>query len=343
MKICKKTIHIKILVSFIVITLVGCSNKNEITILEGPAFGTSYRIEYYSKTKSKNIEKGIDSIINSINNSLSTYINKSDISKINNGDQTIITNEQFRDVFNLSKEIFYKSDGYFDPTVGSLRNAYGFGDIQPLKKITNSKIDSILEFVGFNKVKLLSNGKIFKDDPRVYLDFNSIAKGYAVDRIVLFLKNSGSENLRVEIGGEIRTSGRNLRYNLDWTILLESANSKIDNREFLARIKLVDQAIAGSGNFRKFRIDSVTNRKYVHTINPLSGQAEQSDILNSYVIADNCAIADGYATTFMAMGIEKSKKLISNLENIDVFLVYSDSIGETKYYITPGFKNSIVE
>ena len=340
---CENTLQIKILVSFILITVISCSSKDEIKIIEGPAFGTSYRIEYYGKPETEIIEKGIDSIINSINNSLSTYLAESDISKINNGDQTIRIDEQFRDVFNLSKEIFYKSDGYFDPTVGSLRNAYGFGDTKPLKQINDTKLDSILDFVGFNKVKLLENRKVSKKNPKIYLDFNSIAKGYAVDRVVLFLEKSGIKNLRVEIGGELRTLGKNLKYNLDWTILLESVNSKINNRDYLARIKLIDKAIAGSGNFRKFRIDSVSKRKYVHTINPLNGKAEQSDILNSYVIANDCASADGYATTFMAMGIEKSKKLISVLENVEAYLVYLDSNGSVKYYITPGFEELIIK
>lgn len=201
----------------------------------------------------------------------------------------------------------------------------------------------MMNYVGFDKVKLLTNGKIFKENKNIYIDFNSIAKGYAIDKIVEYIQSNAIENLRVEVGGEIRTTGKNLMYDINWTVGIESIDSKVSNRVSRARIKLVNKSIAGSGNFRKNRFDSVNRKKYVHTINPLTGKAEQGNVLSSYVIATTCAEADGYATTFMAMGIEKSKKLLSELDEIDAYLVYLDSLGETKTYITKNFKKLIID
>jgi len=338
------SISVSAIIFIFVILFIGCERKNErLIILSGPALGTSYRIEYYSTDTSAKISKEIDSIIFSINKSLSTYLPNSDISQINNGNSEIVTDSLFQDVFYLSKEIYEKSNGFFDPTVGNLRNAYGFGDTKPMISITDFKIDSMMNYVGFNKLKLLDNGKIIKDDPKIYLDFNSVAKGYTIDRIVEFIKSTGVANLRVELGGEIRTLGKNINYNDYWTIAIESIDSEINNRKSRARLKLIDQSIAGSGNYRKYRIDSITKIKYVHTINPLNGKAEQSDVLSSYVIANNCAEADAYATTFMAMGIKESKRLLTLLNGIDAYLVYSDSLGETKVHITKGFQKLIIE
>lgn len=325
-------------------TLIACDNgKQQLITLEGLAFGTSYKIEYYEVHNNPNIPKGIDSIIYTINKSLSTYLPKSDITGINNGNKDIVTDSVFRDVFNLSKEIHRKSDGYFDPTVGVLRNAYGFGDTKPIRSISKFKLDSMMNYVGFDKVILLENGKVFKEKKNIYLDFNSIGKGYAIDKITEYIQNNGIENLRVEIGGEIRAAGSNLLYSINWTVGIESIDSKVENRKSRARIELKNKSIAGSGNFRKYRIDSNTQKKYVHTINPLNGSAEQGNVLSSYVLANTCAEADGYATTFMAMGIEKSRKLLSELDGIDAYLVYSDSLGETKTYITEGFKGVILD
>ena len=327
-----------------VLSFFCCDSKNQKLItLNGLAFGTSYKIEYYDFNNKPEISKGIDSVIYSINKSLSTYLPESDISKINKGNKNIITDILFQDVFNLSKKIHRKSEGYFDPTVGVLRNAYGFGDTKPIKLITDSKLDSMMNYVGFDKVKLLENGKVLKENKNIYLDFNSIAKGYAIDKIVEYIKSKNIDNLRVEVGGELRTVGRNLLYDINWTIGIESINSKVSNRMLRARINLINKSIAGSGNFRKNRIDSITNKKYVHTINPLNGKAEQGDVLSSYVIAKTCAEADAYATTFMAMGIKNSKKMISRLGEIDAYLVYLDSLGQTKTYITKGFENLIIE
>lgn len=324
------------------LSLFCCDNKKLIT-LNGLAFGTSYKIEYYDFKEKPIILKGIDSIIYSINKSLSTYLPKSDITKINNGNKNIITDILFQDVFKLSKEIHKKSEGYFDPTIGVLRNAYGFGDTKPINSITDSKVDSMMNYVGFDKAKLLENGKVYKENKNIYLDFNSIAKGYAIDKIVEYIKNKGITNLRVEVGGEIRTVGKNLLYDINWTVGIESIDSKINNRTLVARIELKNKSIAGSGNFRKNRIDSITNKKYVHTINPLNGKAEQGNVLSSFIIANTCAEADGYATAFMAMGIEKSKKMLSKLNGIDAYLVYLDSLGQTKTYITKGFEKLIIK
>ncbi|WP_379932843.1 FAD:protein FMN transferase [Maribacter chungangensis] len=311
--------------------------------MNGLAFGTTYRIEYYDFKDTIKIEEGIASVIDSINNSLSTYLPESEISKINRGNSNIVTDILFQDVFKLSKEIHKKSNGYFDPTVGILRNAYGFGDTKPIKLITDLKLDSMMNYVGFDKVRLLPNGKVYKTNKAIYLDFNSIAKGYAVDRIVSYIKSKGIKNLRVEVGGEIRTHGKHLFYDMNWTVGIEGIESQINNRTSVARIELINKSIAGSGNYRKYRVDSLTNKKYVHTINPLNGKAEQGDVLSAFVIAETCAIADGYATTFMAMGIDNSKKMIPSLENIEAYLVYLDSLGQTKTYITAGFKKLIIE
>ena len=345
MNICRQ-IKISRFLILLLLTIFIWSCKNEIQkliTLKGLAFGTSYKIEYYDLNENPKISVGIDSVIQSINKSLSTYLPKSDISKINIGNSNIVTDLLFQDVFNLSKEIHKKSGGYFDPTIGVLRNAYGFGDIQPIKSITVSKLDSMMNYVGFNKVRLLENGKIYKENRNIYLDFNSIAKGYAIDKIVEYILSSTIENLRVEVGGEIKTVGKNLLYDINWTIGIESIDSEISNRTSRVRIELINKSIAGSGNFRKNRVDSITNKKYVHTINPLNGKAEQGNLLSSYVIAKTCAEADGYATTFMAMGIEKSKKLLSELDGIDAYLVYLDSLGQKKTYITKGFEKLIIE
>ena len=66
-------------------------------------------------------------------------------------------------------------------------------------------------------------------------------------------------------------------------------------------IYLKDKALASSGNYRKFRVDQETGKKYVHTINPLTGFTENGSVLATSVLADNCAKADAFATAFMAM------------------------------------------
>lgn len=334
--------RIVIILSFLLI--ISCKNSQVSQhLLKGKIFGTYYIIQLdCNKEKLPQLKSGIDSVFTKINQSLNTYIASSDISKINRGDSTVIVDKMFREVFLLSDSVYRKTGGFFDPTIGNLRNSYGFGDTKPIKKFSQKKLDSLMKFVGWDKVKLLENNKIKKKFPEIYLDFNAIAKGYAIDKLITYLSSKDIENISIEIGGEIRVLGLNSLKNRPWHIGIESSTSNSDDRKTRDLIVLQNKAIAGSGNFRKNRIDPLTGKKYVHTINPITGKAEQGSMLSSYVIANNCAVADAYATSFMAMDIENSKKIIASIPEIDVYLVYSDTDGNIKTFITEGFKKIIL-
>lgn len=320
----------------LLIVLVSCKTTtvpDEITI-RGEAFGTTYRVTYFGEgDEAQHVQKGIDSVVNVVNISMSTYIPESDISKINSGDSTIVIDDMFLDVFMLSRKLHKASNGYFDPTVGVLRNAYGFGDTEALNEIDKEALDSLMQYVGWDKVDLKKNRTITKKHREIYFDFNAIAKGYGIDRIGIFLENSGYKDYLVELGGEIRASGIDVGDQSSWRVGIESIDSKVGDRKAVTSIGLDNRSMAGSGNYRKYRVDEATGKKIVHTINPLTGAAEPLDILSANVIAPTCAEADAWATAFMAMGIEKSKKVLSQQPGIEAYLTYDGGA-----YVTAGFE-----
>jgi thiamine biosynthesis lipoprotein len=321
--------------------LVSCGKKGpQHVVLQGDAFGTTYHIQFYSE-KEFDATKGIDSVIDAVNHSVSTYMPESDISKINRGDSTVVVDSIFREVFNISSEVNRKTNGYFDPTIGVLRNAYGFGDVKPLKEIDSTTLDSLLKFVGFHKVKLNPDGTISKKYPQIYFDFNAVAKGYGIDCIGRYLESKGITNYLIELGGEILTKGENLDKKQEWVVGIEAVDSELEDRSFAATVKLKNVGMASSGNYRKFRIDSATGKKYVHTLNPLTGSAEKSDVTSATVIAPTCGVADAYATSFMALGLEKSEKLLKTLPEVEAYLTYNDSLNNHQVFITDGFKKRL--
>lgn len=327
-----------VILFFLTVLLVSCKNdSSEIHYLQGDAFGTTYNIQYFSDT-SVHTQKGIDSVIAAVNKSVNTYIPESDISKINQGDSTIVVDAIFKEVFKLSDEVHKKSNGYFDPTIGVLRNAYGFGDTKPIKNLDAKTIDSLMQFVGFDKVRINDDGTISKANKNIYFDFNAVAKGYGIDCIGAYLESVGIKNYLIELGGELRGKGKNIEKQTDWLVGIESVESDLNDRSFAATVKLEDMGMASSGNYRKFRIDSLSGKKYVHTLNPLTGSAENSDVTSATVLAKTCAIADAYATAFMALGLEKSKTLLSQLPGVEAYLTFNDSLNNHQVYSTEGFK-----
>ncbi len=331
----------KLIIIPVLLLLIGCQ-KNELTLnyLQGDAFGTTYNIQFYAASEA-NFKQGLDSVINVVNNSVSTYIPDSDISKINQGDSSLVVDSIFKEVFKISEEVHAKTNGYFDPTIGVLRNAYGFGDVKPLKKIDSVTLDSLMEYVGFNKVKINSDGTILKENPNVYFDFNAVAKGFGIDCLGRYLEAKGVENYLIELGGEILTKGENIDKAKEWVVGVETVDSALEDRSFEATVKLKNIGMASSGNYRKFRIDSATGKKYVHTLNPLTGSAEMSDVTSATVLAPSCGMADAYATSFMALGLEKSKALLKNLPNIEAYLTFNDSLNRHQVFMTEGFKRKL--
>lgn len=322
---------------------VSCGNPGpEEQVYAGEALGTSYHLKLFGP-ENLNIEKGLDSIFEVINNSMSTYRDDSDISKINSGDTSIRVDENFRKVFNFSKKIYRESKGYFDPTVGTLVNAYGFGPGSQAGGLTPVKIDSMLQYVGFDKVSLTADNKIVKQSPQIYLDFNAIAKGYSVDVIALYLDHKGVQDYLIEVGGELVAKGRNRAKDQSWIVAIDNPMQTVENRTYQAALALNDRAMATSGNYRKFRVDSLTGQRFVHTINPITGMSEKSNLLSASVLAENCAFADAYATAFMALGLEKSREMFERLENVEVYFIYAEENDKVNVYASEGFEKVLVK
>ncbi|WP_127846814.1 FAD:protein FMN transferase [Psychroflexus aestuariivivens] len=331
----------KYILPILIFFLISCQEENnEYKVLQGNAFGTTYGIQFFSDAKAIN-EKSIDSIFDKLNQSMSTYITYSDISKINSGYENIKVDDAFLEVFNSAKKIYNESEGYFDPTVGLLVNAYGFGPEGYDENFTKTELDSLMTYVGFDKLRI-QNRQVLSTKPHFYIDFNAIAKGYAVDRVAIFLEQNGIENYLVEIGGEVRVKGKNKRTDQLWKLGIDMPTEN-DERILKYATELSNEALATSGNYRKFRIDSATGNKFVHTINPKTGLAKKSNILSASIIAKTCMEADAYATACMAMGFSKAKIMVESLEEIDAFFIYINDEGEQKTFSTKGFQEKLIE
>ena len=318
-----------ILISFL-FAFVNCSETKHVEVHQGYALGTSYSIQYgLINTSFDKVQQGIDSLFTVINTSMSTYVPTSDISKINKGDSSVAVDSHFKTVFAKATAVWKATEGFFDPTVGAWVNAYGFGPEKPLNTLTNENKAYLRKITGWNTIELTKLGFVKKQHAETYLDFNALAKGYTVDIIGDYLSLLGATNYLVEIGGEIVAHGVSPKTTEPWRIAIDDPNQQ-EERDLIQVLSLKDEAIATSGNYRKSRIDSVTGERYVHSINPLTGNTVKSNVLSASVRAPNCMTADAYATALMVLPFEKSKALIEGLPQIEAYWVTSlnDSIQE---------------
>lgn len=304
----------------------------------GNAQGSTYHITYFDSLN-RDFQPQIEKILADFDKSVSTYIPNSIISRINSNQKNVTVDKYFIACFNKAKEVWKNTDGAFDPTVYPLVNAWGFGPGKK-QKIEKHIIDSILKFVGFNLIELKGN-KIIKKDPRVALDFNAFAQGYAVDVVSEFLNTKKIKCYIVEIGGEVYAKGKKPNGS-NWTIGIEKP---IDNKEsenpLKAIVKLENLAIATSGNYRRFIIEDGV--KYAHHLDPKTGYPTKNNLLSASLFAKECISSDANATGVLVMGLEKAKEFLKIHTELQAYLIYSDDKGNYQVYETPGLKDIVTE
>jgi thiamine biosynthesis lipoprotein len=325
----------------IAFTIICSCNQNDRSgyyiTLTGPTEGTSYHITYQS-SDSIDYQGEIDSLLRSFDLSLSTYEPSSIISRINRDEPDVPLSDYFVHCFNASGEIFNASGGAFDITVAPVVNAWGFGFTERANP-DSAMIDSLLQYVGMDHVRM-SGDRIVKDFPGIMLDVNAIAQGYAVDVVSEYFESKAISNYLVEIGGEVRAKGKNAHGDY-WRVGIDKPidGLQLPGLQMEAVVSLRNRALATSGNYRRYYIkDGV---KYSHTIDPATGFPVQHNLLSATVVADECMIADGFATAFMVLGVDKSKSILKNREDLEAYLIYTDKSGKYAVYITPGMRKYI--
>lgn len=326
-----------LLISIIVVYKYREANSRHEMHLIGTTMGTiAYNIKYVDQEQ-RDFKKEIDSLLVDFNQALSTYIPNSEISQLNRESRVRFGFPYFAQVLQASAEVYEKSNGAFDPTIGQLIDAWGFGD-GDLIAPDSAQVDSLLNLVGFDKISFDEKG-VSTEVKGLKLNFSAVAKGQAIDVVGDYLATRGVTDYMVEIGGEVRAKGKN-KNDEYWTIGIEVPDESRVGGVFDA-VRLKDQGMATSGNYRNFRVLE-DGRKVAHTIDPKTGYPKMQTLLSATVFATNCMYADAYATACLAMGLEGARELILNDESLEAYFIYADDDGNIQTYISPGMEGAVV-
>ena len=297
--------------------------------LQGETMGTTYTVKYLSDglkdlPSPEKVKSQLDLLLEEVNRQMSTYREDSEISRFNKmretgkpmpiaADFAAVTAEAIR----LNKA----THGALDVTVGPLVNLWGFG---PDKQLTYTpsaeEIKRASDVVGIDKISLSHNdgsATLAKSRPEVYLDLSSIAKGFGVDKLALYLESLGIRDYLVEIGGELRGKGRNAqgepwRIGIEQPQLLQGGGTQII-------VPLDNRALATSGDYRNFHTDK-QGKRLSHIINPQKMEPISHNLASISVVADTAMTADGLSTGLFVLGEEKALALAEQ-QGLEVFLI----------------------
>jgi thiamine biosynthesis lipoprotein len=341
------TKNISSIIFILLLWCLSCSNQPSQIELSGFTMGTTYNIKIIPEKDSilstKLIKQNIDSVLISVNYQMSTYLFDSEITQFNNHESTtsFTVSNDFSLVVERALHWSKLTDGAFDITIVPLLYLWGFGpgqaselgDIFPEEHAVQKR----RTHVGYEK---LTTNKYYlqKKDPFIKIDLNAIAKGFGVDAVYSFLESIGMNNIMVEIGGEVRTKGKN-RKNEPWMIAVETPDLESAGSKTISwALPLESKAMATSGDYRNYyEIDGI---RYSHEIDPRTGYPAQTGVASATVVATNCMDADALATALIIMGAESGLQFIEKLEGVEAFLILREGNDNYRTIKSSGMKIS---
>ena len=302
--------------------------------------GTFYSVKFQATTPDgktltlADVRAGIEKVLSEVNRQMSTYDPASELSKFNayDGSDWFPVSSDLETVVRASIGYCEASNGAFDITVGPLVNLWGFGpEAKEAQEPDRALIKEAMSHVGCSLVSARqSPPAIKKKDAAIYIDLSAVAKGFGVDRVALYLETLGVNDYLVEIGGEIRASGRNHMGEL-WRVGITAA----DGTNKIGKITSIsDASMATSGDYRNYY--EVDGKRYSHTIDPRSGRPVTHTLAAVTVIDGSSMRADAMATALMVLGVEEGMELAQRSKLAVLFFV-KDGTGFIEKS-TPAFK-----
>ena len=281
--------------------------------------GTYYRVRAIAEAAEHEVIQGlVEERLATVDRAMSTYREDSEISRFNRlaAGESLVFSEETWAVLELAWQVREDSGGAFDPTVGPLVDAWGFGAPGREAEPTPVADDRLAEMRGaIGAIELLSEERrVLKLEDGAALDLSAIAKGWATDRVSETLSHAGFANHLVEVGGEVRTAGHSPAGD-PWRIAIERPPTQsTDPRPRIQApateaktqpglqkvLPFTNGSLATSGDYRNYwERDGV---RYSHTIDPRTGRPVEHALASASVFHESCAFADAYATALMVLG-----------------------------------------
>ena len=308
-------------------------------VVHGPTMATRYivKIAIAPDLDAAALRNDITSYLDEFDSKVSTYRDDSELAQFNASRETdwFDVSPETAQLIARSLEIARQTDGAFDPTITPLTQLWKFDRHEGLEEVpTDEAIAAARERMGHQHVAVrLEPPALNKAIPELELNLNAIAPGWAVDRLAEMLTERGLTNHMIDIGGEIRTSGRKSDGS-PWRIGIERPADKAHLLQ--AAVPLDDASIATSGDYRNFYV--VDGVRYGHTVDSRTGRPVTHGLASVSVIAPDCTTADALATALMVLGPDEGLALAERLD-LAVWMLIRDEDGGISARGSTAFQN----
>jgi len=217
----------------------------------------------------------------------------------------------FDDSFRFSSQ----SGGLFNPAIGAFIKLWGFHDAShlPDKPPSEQAIADLLKKNPRFSDVVVDGLQMYSKNTAVILDFGGFAKGVAVDKAVLRLREFGAQNAIVNAGGDLRAFGKHGER--PWVIGIRHPRAN----GVIASVRIRgDESVFTSGDYERFF--KYHGKRYHHIIDPRTGYPARGSI-SVTVITESAGKADAAATALFVAGPKQWRAIAKAMAINQVMLI----------------------
>ena len=327
--------------------LAGCSERGRFFALPGGgaeafhglAMGSSWTLKIASRgladTLLETAQAAVARALADVERRMSHYDAESELSRLNRHPvgEPFALSAPTRQVFAVARSVQVASAGAFDVALGRVVDEWGFGPAGKPRAIpAPAELQSLRQLQAGHPLQIDSAAGTLTRQAPVQANLSGIAKGYGVDRAAAALDALGIDDYMVEVGGEIRTRGRNAG-GQPWQLAIEQPDAMPQRAFFI--VPLSGLSLATSGDYRNFFLHD--GQRYSHEIDPDTAAPVQHGLASVSVVAPDCTHADAWSTALFVLGPERGPALAQQLGLAACFLL-RDGDARFRLQATPAFQ-----
>lgn len=290
------------------------------TTLHGPTMGTrwSATVDADHTQDLEALRQDLAAAVEQVDEQMSPWKPDSDLMRLNRApvDTWVDLPAGLLEVLDCALEVQRLSAGAFDPCVGALVDAWGFGAVRDVP-------DAQAIQAARQPTPRTAHGRLELDRPSgrarqrapLQLDLCGIAKGYAVDRMAHVLQQHGVWHALAALDGELRAVGTQAS-GAPWAVALERPEP--GRRAVHGVVELADLAVATSGDYRRYL--EVGGARLAHTMDPRRSAPVNNAVASVTVLARSCMHADAWATALLVAGPDEGLAMAQRM-GLDVLFL----------------------
>ena len=280
----------------------------------------------------------------------SNGILESTLMKVNNasGKNKVNVSDEFIHVLSLAQDIYKLSDGGFDPSIGPLTRLWDISGKTELSEDeiiipTKIEINNVLDLVDYNNVEIDTNSNtVYLSKEGMMLDLGGIAKGYAADKVMEYLKQLGYTYISVNLGGNLLLYGSSKIYESLGKKVYSYIQNPFDTSTTIIQTDITNVSIVTSGIYERYiEKDDI---KFHHILDPKTGYPIDNELVMVTIIGSNSCMSDGLSTGVFSLGLDRGIELIKSCEEYSAFFVTKDniiySVGNIEFSLTQTGKDN---